>query len=72
MSITIRFACGHQAELTDHTVGTPQCGCGERRVQHVAARAPRFRGACTGPYAETCNLEPVAVSLTTTPLTLEH
>lgn len=70
--ITIRFACGHQAQVEETKSDPPVCGCGERRVQAVAARAVRFTGACTGPYAETRLMEPLAVSLAERPLVLKE
>lgn len=49
--IELVFACGHrQKEADDVHVGICQT-CGERRVQTVKARAPRFRGVCQGPSA---------------------
>ena len=63
MSITIRFACGHAATLEHPGDAVPICGCGETRVQHVTARPPRFRGACTGPHADPCVLGPAVVDL---------
>ena len=59
----IRFACGHQVMLGDNPNGTPICTCGETRIQGVHARAPRFTGTCTGPYAEFKNLAPAVVNL---------
>lgn len=52
MSITIRFACGHQATVEPSQAEAPQCAqCGETRVQHVQAPAPVFHGSCSGPCA---------------------
>ncbi len=59
----VTFACGHGMELSDNPSGAPVCGCGESRIQAVKARAPKFRGACSGPCSEFANLEPVAVNL---------
>jgi hypothetical protein len=59
----VTYACGHTAEISDNPSGAPVCGCGETRIQYVKARAPRFTGACTGPFAEFKNLEPIAVNL---------
>jgi hypothetical protein len=59
----IRFACGHDLTLGDNPSGAPVCSCGETRVQSVKARAPRFTGACSGPYAEFKNLGPAVVNL---------
>lgn len=64
MSISVRWACGHQGAVVPTVDAAPRCPqCGESRVQSVKARAPRFVGACTGPYAETKEFEPMAVSL---------
>ena len=53
MSVTIRFACGHQYEVADTGGSSPVCPlCGETRVQHVTAPPPKFRGFCTGPRVE--------------------
>ena len=52
MSITIRFACGHQATVEPSQAEAPQCAqCGETRVQHVQAPTPVFHGSCSGPCA---------------------
>lgn len=59
----VTFACGHHAEIAETASLPPQCGCGERRVQAVKARAPKFRGACTGPCSEFQNLAEVTVNL---------
>jgi len=61
--MTVTFACGHRAEIAETASLPPQCGCGETRVQAVRARAPRFVGACTGPYSEFANLADVTVNL---------
>lgn len=61
--MTIRFACGHTMTLGDNPSVAPVCPCGETRVQHVAVRAPRFRGSCSGPYAEWAPLAPATVNL---------
>lgn len=59
----VTFACGHRAELGDNPGTAPICGeCQESRVQHVKARAPRFRGVATGPYTEYANLSPATVA----------
>lgn len=60
---TITFACGHHTTIGDNPSGPPVCACGERRIQHVKARPPRFTGACSGPYAEFKNLGPAVVNL---------
>ena len=64
MSIRVRFACGHQT-MVSLTATDVRCHCGETHVVHTEARAPRFVGACSGPYAETKALEPIAVPLAT-------
>ena len=61
--MTVRFACGHTAEIGDNPSGTPRCGCGETRIQRVQARAPRFTGVAMGPYSDFKNLGPAAVNL---------
>lgn len=65
MSITVRFACGHEATVGLHTDSAPTCGCGETRIARVRSRGPRFVGACSGPYADTKALDPGVVDLTT-------
>jgi len=59
----ITFACGHDAQIGDNPSGAPVCACGEKRIQAVKVRAPRFTGAVSGPYAEFKNLEPAVVNL---------
>lgn len=72
MSIRVRWACGHMGSVVPTTDATPRCpSCGEHRVQAVQARAPRFTGACSGPYAETTAVEPLPVSLAERPLRLK-
>lgn len=61
--MTIHFACGHGVEIGDNPSIAPVCACGERRIQAVKARPPRFVGACSGPYAEFQNLAPAVVNL---------
>ena len=61
----IVFACGHPMEIGDNPSGPPVCVCGEPRIQSVQARAPKFRGACSGPCSEWANLEPAVVNLAT-------
>jgi hypothetical protein len=65
----VTFACGHDADVPDAVSVAPMCGCGEKRVQSVKARAPKFTGSCTGPYAQAKALEPIRVSLAR-PLTI--
>ena len=61
--IRVRFACGHGGTVSEKATTTPVCPCGETRITRVVARAPRFRGACSGPYCETVALEPGVVDL---------
>lgn len=71
--ITVRFLCGHQTRVPETLASPPRCACGETRVTQVQARAPRFVGACTGPYAEYRSLAPGSVDLTTAgPLRLKE
>jgi hypothetical protein len=63
MSIAVRFACGHQTTVGANADTPPTCGCGETRIVRVAARAPRFTGACSGPYCETQAIEPGVVNV---------
>ena len=66
LSIRVRFACGHLAEVNHKTVDAPPvCVCGETQIMRTFARAPRFVGACSGPYAETKALDPAVVNLAT-------
>jgi len=67
MGVTVFFACGHTAIISETSLVKPTCACGEHRVRSVKTRAPRFVGACTGPYAEMKALEPMAVSLAEKP-----
>ena len=69
----VRFDCGHEGHISETATTAPQCHCGAKRVVHVKARAPRFTGACTGPYAEYKAMEPGNVDLTTAgPLKLKE
>lgn len=64
--VTLRFACNHVLEIARAETGTarPICPiCGERRVRHTAAPAPRFRGVCEGPHARTEALEAMPMML---------
>ena len=62
--VTVTFACGHRAQVGTNVDTQPCCPeCGERTVQRVKARAPRFVGVATGPYAETKALDAIAVNL---------
>lgn len=74
MSIQILFACGHQTSVDEHEADQPIClTCGERRIQRVHARPPRFRGACRGPLAieDPEAARPQAVQLASVPLKLK-
>ena len=73
MSITVRFACGHVGQVSATSDAMPVCrDCGHTQIARVKARAPRFVGACSGPYAETTMLEAVTVNLAPKgPLTLK-
>ena len=62
--IRVRFACGHEGQVSETVDAPPVCTqCGERTVMRTHARAPRFRGACSGPYAETMAIEPGVVNV---------
>ena len=62
--ITVTFGCGHQARLESGGLSAPTCPiCGHRRIARTVAPPPRFRGACSGPCAETVRLEPTMVAL---------
>lgn len=63
MSITVRFACGHEATVGVNVDTAPICPCGERQIVRTKARAPRFVGTCKGPFAETRFLEPGVVDV---------
>lgn len=64
MSITVRFVCGHAATVGLSQVVDPVCpSCGETRVARTSAPPPRFRGMCSGPYAETAAVDPAVVNL---------
>ena len=61
-TIRLEFACGHtQPHAPESDVVAICVTCGERRVRHVQAPAPRFRGLVKGPSATTTVLEPIAV-----------
>ena len=64
MSIKLRFACGHEGTVSETATTAPVCACGETRIARTFARAPRFRGACSGPYAETVALDAAVVDVT--------
>jgi hypothetical protein len=61
--MTVRFACGHEGRVSETAVTAPVCGCGEMQIVRTTARAPRFRGACVGPYAETVAIDPGIVNV---------
>ena len=71
--IRVRFACGHEGRVSETVTTTPVCVCGETRVVRTMARAPRFTGACSGPYAEMTAVEPGMVNMATAgPLKLKE
>lgn len=48
--ITVRFFCGHQGQIPDTQTDAPRCAtCGDTRISHVQAPAPRFTGFVAGP-----------------------
>ena len=61
--IRVRYICGHEALLSPTATSAPLCHCGEHRVRAVTSPAPRFTGACRGPYAETKAVEPGIVNV---------
>ena len=71
--IRVTFACGHTLDLGANPSTSPRClVCGEAQVARASARAPRFTGACTGPYATAKALDPAVVSVATAgPLSLK-
>jgi hypothetical protein len=72
MSIRVRFRCGHEGTVAINAASTPVCACGETVIARTFARAPRFVGAVSGPYAETKSVDPGVVRLTDTPLILKE
>lgn len=63
MSILLTMACGHRVKAPDD-IRAPLCPtCGETRVAHVKAPAPRFRGVVMGPCATYEDLPPQRVHL---------
>lgn len=72
--ITVTFACGHRGQVAENATTMPICWqCQQTQVTHVQARPPRFRGTCSGPFAETCALDPGVVNVTTAgPLPLKE
>lgn len=70
--IRVRFACGHEGTASLNIDSPPTCFCGETTIVRTFAPAPRFRGACSGPYCEFKQVEPGVVSLTSTPLVLKE
>jgi hypothetical protein len=63
LMIRVRFACGHEGTVSETAATAPICGCGETQVTRTVARAPRFVGACTGPYADTQAIAPGVVDV---------
>ena len=61
--ISVTFACGHKGSVGMNVASAPTCPCGETRIVRTQARAPRFVGACSGPYCETKALEPGTVNV---------
>ena len=62
--IEVAFACGHVATVSPNLDAAPVCAqCGDMTVRRVKARAPRFVGVATGPYAEHQALDAIAVNL---------
>jgi hypothetical protein len=62
--ITVRFKCGHGGQVSETADSAPVCQiCGETQVTRTVARAPHFRGTCSGPYAETVALDPGIVNV---------
>lgn len=72
MSIRVRFACGHEQAVDITSAVAPRCFCGESRISRAFARAPKFTGAVTGPYAETKSVEPGIVTLSDAPLVIKE
>lgn len=71
--ITIRFACGHRAEFDAALAQKPRCPeCGETQIRRLKAPAPRFTGMVSGPCATYTTSAPIAVSVTSQPLTLKE
>ena len=59
----VRFACRHEQDV-EGTDSVPVCAtCGERRVAHVQAPAPKFIGVCQGPSATFVPLPGIGVNL---------
>ena len=62
--ITVKFACGHSISVAENAAWQPKCEtCHELRVSRVYARAPRFVGTVSGPYAQTKGLAPGTVNV---------
>lgn len=59
--IEVTLACGHTMKVSGEDA--PVCHCGERRVQRVKARAPKFRGVCQGPHASFTALSGIPVTI---------
>lgn len=70
--ITVRFICGHGAQLGAQQEAPVCPSCGETRVARTSAPPPKFRGVASGPYCETVMLDPGIVSVAPKgPLTLK-
>lgn len=63
--------CGWTREYAGDVIGSDRCPCGSAQVAHVEAPAPRFRGACRGPLAETTRVEGFREKLVEATLTLK-
>lgn len=51
--MTLTFRCGHVAQV-EESAASPVCPvCGREGVSAAQVRRPTFRGACTGPLAQT-------------------
>ena len=70
--MTVIFRCGHRTDILA-SVGPapPICHCGERVVSRVLNATPHFRGACSGPHAETVALEADARQISQSRLSLK-
>lgn len=62
--IELRWVCGHKAAVGMNPQTAPACpACGETRIARTFARAPRFTGACSGPYCLPAVVEPGIVNV---------
>lgn len=58
------FTCGHTVRPDAKAESAPVCPtCGNRTIERVEVRPPRFTGAASGPHVETRDLPAVPVSL---------